>query len=189
MQMSFGKKSLIASIAAAVALVVFAGTAAAAPVLQPGTTSAPGMSGTCTNCHTYASISSGSSSSSKSSRSAKSTSASVSHPYTGKKTYKASTKFLVFGYVTPKQGSAAKATVTLRVEKLNSRGKWSLVPTLTPTAAVSSKGTFKNKTNYKTSIAPDAAGKYRVRAKLVWKDSKGVKHSKTSKYYRFAISA
>ena len=180
MQMSFGKKSLIASIAAAVALVVFAGTAAAAPVLQPGTTSAPGMSGTCTNCHTYAS---------SSSRSAKSTSASVSHPYTGKKTYKASTKFLVFGYVTPKQGSAAKATVTLRVEKLNSRGKWSLVPTLTPTAAVSSKGTFKNKTNYKTSIAPDAAGKYRVRAKLVWKDSKGVKHSKTSKYYRFAISA
>jgi hypothetical protein len=31
-----------------------AGVAFAAPVLQPGVTSAPGMSGVCTDCHTYA---------------------------------------------------------------------------------------------------------------------------------------
>ena len=42
-------------IASAIAiLAVSAAAAFAAPVLQPGVTSWPGMSGVCTDCHTYA---------------------------------------------------------------------------------------------------------------------------------------
>ncbi|MGZ4930896.1 MAG: hypothetical protein ACXV48_07900, partial [Halobacteriota archaeon] len=48
------KKAAIVAAIAAIAFVLTAATAFAAPVLQPGTTSYPGMHGTCTNCHTYA---------------------------------------------------------------------------------------------------------------------------------------
>ena len=183
MQMSLGKRSLVVGTAAVVAFVVYTGSAFAAPVLQPGVTSAPGMSGKCTSCHSYAS-----SSSSASTSTAKKKTVSVSHPYTGKRTYKSGTAFLVFGYVTPRQPSSAQAKVALRFEKLNSRGRWSVVSTLTPTATVTSQGSFKNKTNYRTPVTVNGAGKYRVRAKLSWLDAKGVKHTKTSSYYRFAIS-
>ena len=41
--------------AAAIAIIALSvATAFGAPVLQPGVTSAPGMSGVCTNCHVYA---------------------------------------------------------------------------------------------------------------------------------------
>jgi hypothetical protein len=47
-------KALIVAATAILAIAVTAGVAFAAPVLQPGVTSAPGMSGVCTDCHTYA---------------------------------------------------------------------------------------------------------------------------------------
>jgi len=96
MRNSLGRKTVIATAAAVVALAVFAGTALAAPVLQPGVTSAPGMSGRCTKCHTYATKSSTTKSST-----AKYRTASVSHPYTGKASYKTGSTFTVFGFVTP----------------------------------------------------------------------------------------
>ena len=54
MQRTFGKRAAIVVAAATVVVALSASVALAAPVLPYGTTSAPGMSGTCTNCHTYA---------------------------------------------------------------------------------------------------------------------------------------
>ena len=49
------KKAGIVALATCAIVAIFAATAFAAPVLQPGVTSAPGMSGVCTDCHVYAS--------------------------------------------------------------------------------------------------------------------------------------
>ena len=54
MRRNLGKKVWLVAAMTAALVVVFVATALAAPVLQPGVTSYPGMSGTCTNCHTYA---------------------------------------------------------------------------------------------------------------------------------------
>jgi hypothetical protein len=48
------KKAGIVALTATAIVVIFVATALAAPVLQPGVTSAPGMSGVCTDCHVYA---------------------------------------------------------------------------------------------------------------------------------------
>ena len=54
MRMTLPKKAGLVALASIAIVAVFVATALAAPVLQPGVTSAPGMSGVCTNCHTYA---------------------------------------------------------------------------------------------------------------------------------------
>lgn len=54
MRRTLPKKAGLVALAAIAIIAVFVATALGAPVLQPGVTSAPGMSGVCTNCHTYA---------------------------------------------------------------------------------------------------------------------------------------
>ena len=54
MRRTLPKKAGLVALASIAIVAVFVATAFAAPVLQPGVTSAPGMSGVCTNCHTYA---------------------------------------------------------------------------------------------------------------------------------------
>jgi hypothetical protein len=48
------KKAGLVALAATALVAASVATALAAPVLQPGVTSAPGMSGVCTDCHVYA---------------------------------------------------------------------------------------------------------------------------------------
>jgi len=48
------KKAAIVVVIAMALIALSAAIALGAPVLQPGTTSAPGMSGVCTDCHVYA---------------------------------------------------------------------------------------------------------------------------------------
>ena len=48
------KKAWLVALAATALVAASVATALAAPVLQPGVTSAPGMSGVCTDCHVYA---------------------------------------------------------------------------------------------------------------------------------------
>jgi hypothetical protein len=48
------KKAGLVAFAAMALVAASVATALAAPVLQPGVTSAPGMSGVCTDCHVYA---------------------------------------------------------------------------------------------------------------------------------------
>lgn len=54
MQKRFSKKIAVLIVAGALVGAMTAGAASAAPVLRAGQTSAPGMSGRCTNCHAYA---------------------------------------------------------------------------------------------------------------------------------------
>jgi len=54
MRRTLPKKAGLVALASIAIVAVFVATALAAPVLQPGVTSAPGMSGVCTDCHTYA---------------------------------------------------------------------------------------------------------------------------------------
>ena len=54
MRRTLPKKAGLVALASIAIVAVFVATAFAAPVLQPGVTSAPGMSGVCTNCHAYA---------------------------------------------------------------------------------------------------------------------------------------
>jgi hypothetical protein len=54
MRRILAKKTWLVAIAATAFMAVTVATAFAAPVLQPGVTSAPGMSGVCSDCHTYA---------------------------------------------------------------------------------------------------------------------------------------
>ena len=48
------KKAIVVAIAVTAIVAGSVASAFAAPVLQPGVTSAPGMSGVCTDCHVYA---------------------------------------------------------------------------------------------------------------------------------------
>jgi hypothetical protein len=55
LQRTFSKKARLVAVTATAILAVSVAAAFAAPVLQPGTTTAPhGNRGTCTGCHTYA---------------------------------------------------------------------------------------------------------------------------------------
>ena len=50
---AMSKRIVVVLAGTALAFIMGSAVALAAPVLSPGTTSAPGMSGTCTDCHTY----------------------------------------------------------------------------------------------------------------------------------------
>ena len=54
------------------------------------------------------------------------------------------------------------------------------------TATVSATGHFKGKTNYLAKLTISHTGRYRLRAKLVWTNAKGVvkKLWSTRKYFR-----
>jgi hypothetical protein len=54
MQRTPVKKAGLVALTAIALVAASVATALAAPVLQPGVTSAPGMSGVCTDCHVYA---------------------------------------------------------------------------------------------------------------------------------------
>ena len=162
----------VAVIAATV--VIGALTAAAAfagpPVLQPGQTSAPGMSGTCSNCHTYA----------------KATPAApvmFSRPFVRHAKIKHGRTFGVTGYIDPSVTTSATATtVTVSVQRRNSRGKWIAVPILNQTATVSATGKYANKLNYVASFKIRRLGKYRLRAKVVYLDASSTSQVKWSKF-------
>jgi len=163
---------LVAVIAAMV--VIGALTAAAAfagpPVLQPGQTSAPGMSGTCSNCHTYAKAA------------APAAPVMFSRPLVKHATVKHNRTFGVTGYIDPSVTTSATATtVTVSVQRRNSRGKWIAVPSLNQTATVSATGKYANKLNYVASFKIRRLGKYRLRAKLVYLDASSTSQIKWSK--------
>ena len=172
-------RAAIAAIGAVAAVFAFAGVALAAPVLQPGVTSAPGMSGTCTSCHTYAKPATTAANKPKATV--------VSHPYKSAKKAKAGVGFKLWGYVSPKLPNTNEATLTISVQQRKSDGSWVATSGLTTRGTVSASGTFKNKTNYTATMKVGAVGRFRVQAKLVWVDAKGVAHSKKSTRFEFKV--
>jgi hypothetical protein len=160
----------IVAVSGAFVLALSAAAAFAAPVLQPGVTSAPGMSGTCTNCHTYAS---------GSSSTPKKKTTKVSHPYVSKKRHHAGVGFALWGFVSPRINTG-EATLTVGVQKL-AGGSWVTSSSLAATGTLSQSGKFKHKTNYVATLNLPQSGRYRLRAKLVWIDAKGTEHTKWSK--------
>lgn len=167
-------KAAAASAMAIAMLALAAAVATAAPVLRPGQTSAPGMSGTCTNCHTYA-------------KPAKPAPLRPSHPYLAKAKHKMGRTFKIWGYVPPKLAGATNATMTVYVQRANAKGKWVSVPSLATTATLSATGKFKNKTNYVSAMKVNRAGRYRTRVKLVCRNSGGAELTKWSTYAKFRI--
>jgi hypothetical protein len=171
-----GKKAAIAGMMALAILALTAAVAVAAPVLQPGQTSAPGMSGTCTNCHTYAK-----------SVVAKPAPLLPSHPYLARVKQKTGRTFKIWGYVPPTLSGASNATMTVYVERLNSHKKWVAVPSLDQTATLSVTGAFKNKTNYVGKLKINRLGKYRIQVKLVCRNASDVEVTKWSSRTTFKI--
>ncbi len=179
MHRNLGKKAALAAALAIVALAFSATTAFAAPVLRPGVTSAPGMSGKCTNCHAYAAA--------KAPAAKRAKPTSVSHPYITKRRHVANRSFKVWGYVAPRLARGTESTVTLSVQQWQGSGSWVTTEGVSATATVSAKGPFKKKTNYRANMTIPVAGRYRMAATLVWKDADGVEHTKTSKFLIFRI--
>lgn len=177
MKTLLGKKSMVAAFVAIAILAASAAAAFAAPVLQPGTTSAPGMSGTCTDCHTYATAAA---------PAAKPKVLMPSHPYLAKSKNKLGRAFGVWGFIPPKLCGTTNATATITVSRY-AHSKWTSVPSLSTTATLSTTGHFKNKTNYATKLTVNRGGSYRMRVRLVYLDSKGVQHTKLSTWKKFSI--
>jgi hypothetical protein len=174
MRKKLGRKAAAVGATAIVILALASAAAIAAPVLKPGQTSAPGMSGTCTNCHTYA-------------KPAKPAPLLPSHPYLAKKKQKRARTFKVWGYVPPKLSGASNATMTVYVQRSKAKGKWVAVSSLTTTATLSATGKFKNKTNYVAKLKISRVGKYRTRVKLVCLNADGVQVTKWSSLTTFKI--
>ncbi|MDR3686015.1 MAG: hypothetical protein P4L93_03525 [Coriobacteriia bacterium] len=174
MRKHLGKK-LIAVVAAVVVVgALAAGVAFAAPVLQPGQTSAPGMSGTCTDCHTYAKATS--------ITAPVATPVLFSRPFVKNAKIKRGRTFKVTGYIDPSLStSATVATVTVSVDRRNSRGRWVAAPSYNQSATVSATGKYAGKLNYVASIKIGRLGKYRLRAKLVYLDASSTSQVKWSK--------
>ena len=89
------------------------------------------------------------------------------------------------GYVTPKFTSLAKKTLVLSVYKRNKAGKYVLVKSVNGTLVNVAK--YRHSTRYSGSFSLSAAGRYRVRAKFTWEDSKSAKHVKRSSFTYFKI--
>lgn len=176
MQISLKKKVAAVTAAAAVIVALFAAVAVAAPVLQPGTTSAPGMSGTCTNCHTYATTSAAPAAKPK----PKATK--VSHPFMAKGKRRQNKSFKVWGYISPKLANTKTTTLTVSVQTYGGHGSWITTAGVAATGTVTPKGRFKNKTNYTASFKIDRPARYRLRTKLIYVDAKGVQRTKWSGY-------
>jgi hypothetical protein len=182
MRSTLGKKAAIAAICAAAASAIFAGTVFAAPVLQPGTTSAPGMSGTCTNCHTYAKPAAAA----KPAVPAAPKVSAPSRTYVAKGKHRAGQALSVWGFISPRLSGATESTLTVYAFSKVS-GSWVTTSSLTATGTISPSGKFKHKDNYATSLTIANAGKYRLRTELVFVDAKGVQHDKWSKVYSIRI--
>lgn len=97
----------------------------------------------------------------------------ISHPYVKYSKVKAGRNFTTWGYVNPRLASGQEATVTIFVQSYKGHGSWETSSGLETTAALSATGRFKRKTNYSATMNIGAVGRYRMRAKLVWKDSNG----------------
>ena len=172
------KKAAIVGAVAALAFVLSAATAFAAPVLKPGTTSAPGMSGTCTDCHTYAKAASATP--------AKPKATVVSHAFASKGKHRASKTLSIWGYISPKLPDIKEATLTVTAARSVGHS-WVTTTSMNATGTIVAKGKFKNKTNYTAKLHLSQAGRYRLRTKLVYKDAKGVEHTKWSTVFYVRI--
>ncbi|HEY5540268.1 MAG TPA: hypothetical protein VIL41_02310 [Coriobacteriia bacterium] len=177
MRKHLGKRVAIVFVAAAVAAIVAAGTALAAPVLQPGVNSAPGMSGTCTNCHTYAKPAVAKPAVAKPAAKP----VLFSRPFVKKAHFRRGRTFTAAGYFSPTLASATNATVTISVERRNAHGRWVATPSYNETATLSPTGKYKNEINYTAAMKINRLGKFRLRAKLVYLDASSVSQSKWSK--------
>lgn len=166
------KKAAIVGALAAVVLVLSAATAFAAPVLKPGTTSYPGMHGTCTDCHTYAKAAS--------TTPAKPKATVVSQVFASRGKHRASKTLSVWGYISPKLPNIHEATLTVCAARAVGHS-WVTTSSMNATGTIAAKGKFKNKTNYKARLNLSRAGWYRLRTKLVYTDAKGVEQTKWSK--------
>ena len=108
----------------------------------------------------------------------------VSHVFTNKVLYRVSqdgtATVKAWGYIKPKLINSDDATLTIKVYKKIGR-RWVAQPSMDETATFYTPK-IKGRTGYKhTLLLP--AGTYRLRAALVWTDSKGV-HSKWSSFSR-----
>lgn len=171
MRKTLSKKAVLAAAIAVVAIAITAGAAFAAPVLQPGVTSAPGMSGTCTNCHTYA----------QPAAKAAPKPVAVSHPYVAKGKHRPGRTLKVWGYIAPRVPKTSETTLTIVVQKRIGRS-WVTTDSLGATGTVTIKGKFKGKKDNYAAKLKLPAGLYRLRAKLVYLDAKGVEKTRTSKF-------
>jgi hypothetical protein len=171
-----GKKTTMACVTVAVAVAMSAAVAVAIPVLQPGQTSAPGMSGNCAGCHTYAVAAA-----------PKVVANRVSHPYMAKKKVKLGRTFKVWGFFPPKLSGAADTTLTIGVQRLDTHKKWIAVPSLTTTGTVTATGKFKKMTNYGAKLTIKRAGNYQMRAKLIYKNADGIEATKWSPVTKFKV--
>jgi hypothetical protein len=181
MKKTHGTKAAIAAAVAAAAIVLSAGVALAAPVLQPGVTSAPGMSGNCASCHRYAKPAAAM-------PKPMMTSAMMSQPRVPKQKQMVGVAFSCWGYIAPKLPNTHEATVTITVQRwTHAGGSWVATSGLNTQGMVSATGQFKGKTNYHAKLKIGEAGRYRMRAKLVWMDAKGVKHTTWSKRLIFRV--
>lgn len=181
MRRFFGKKAAIVGVMAVAIIALSAANAFAAPVLQPGTTSAPGMSGTCTDCHTYAKPASA-----PKPAAPKPAVLLPSHPYLASSRCTLGQSFDVWGFIPPKLAKTADDTLTISVQRYTHK-KWTAVTSLDQTATLSMSGKFKNKTNYSLSLTLNRGGSYRMQATLVYKDAKGVVRTKRSAFKKFSV--
>jgi hypothetical protein len=179
MHTSPAKKALFAGAIAAAIVAVTAAAAFANPVLQPGQTSAPGMSGTCTDCHTYAKPASTAAPIVKPKPKPKATV--VSHPYVTAGVHRAGRVLKAWGFVSPRLPKGTQGTTMTITVQQSVKGSWVATSSLGTTATVANKGKFAHRTNYTDKLTIGQAGLYRLRAKLVWRDAKGVEHTKWSK--------
>jgi hypothetical protein len=163
------KRAAVVFAGAAVVVMVGASAAFAAPVLQPGQTSAPGMSGTCTDCHTYAK---------PAAAKPKAKPVLFSRPSLKKPTFKLNANFKAVGYFAPSLASTNTATVTVGVERRNAKGAWVRTTSYDETATLSATGWYKNKITYVATMNINRAGKYRLRARLAYVDADSVSRVK-----------
>ena len=175
MHTSLRKRAAVVLAMAAVAALVSATTAFAVPVLQPGVTSAPGMSGTCTNCHAYAKAAA------QPVVKPVVKAAVFSRPFLRKSAFRRNRDFRANGYFAPTLASSTNATVTIAVQRRNARGKWVATPSFDETATLSATGKFKNQISYTALLNISRVGHYRLRAKLVYLDASAVSHVMLSK--------
>lgn len=181
MRKTLGKRAVMIAATAVAVIALSAAAAFAAPVLQPGQTSAPGMHGTCTDCHTYAKAVAAT-------PAKKPATPRPSHPYFKKAKHRRGVAFRTWGYVSPRLASTTEATVTIRVQKWNGHGKWITDTSLDQTATISATGRFKRKTNYTALLTVPKTGRYRAGAVLVYKDSSAVVHTRWSSYAKFRVA-
>lgn len=188
MQRNLSTKAAFAVAIAIIVVAMSAVAAFAAPVLQPGVTSAPGMSGTCTDCHTYAKPASTPGGTTAAKPKPKPAGMMVSHPYITKSAHTAGVAFTVYGFFAPKTPKANQTSLALSAQQWNGHGNWVATSGPNATAVISAKGAFLRKMNYKGTMTIPTAGRYRLRATLAWIDAKGVEHVRRSSFLYVQIA-